>query len=86
MYEHSWKEEEMVIDCDFHLTRREFECLSWLSEGMTAKEIAIKMNISHRTVEQYVKSLKEKTKLYRRSQLVTLFKKEEGAINSLNYL
>ncbi|OJX12820.1 MAG: hypothetical protein BGO77_04965 [Caedibacter sp. 37-49] len=74
----------MAINYNFHLTKREFECLSWLSEGMTAKEIAIKMNISHRTVEQYVKSIKEKTNFYRRSQLVTFFKKEEESINSLH--
>ncbi|OJX12817.1 MAG: hypothetical protein BGO77_04950 [Caedibacter sp. 37-49] len=71
----------MDIVNSFHLTKREFECLSWLSEGMTAKEMAIKMNISHRTVEQYVKSIKEKTHLYKRSQLIYFFKREIESID-----
>lgn len=37
----------------FTLTRREREIISWLAEGLTSKEIALKLNISHRTVEVY---------------------------------
>ena len=37
----------------FPLTRREREILSYLSDGLTSKEIAIKLEISHRTVEVY---------------------------------
>ncbi|APE45376.1 helix-turn-helix transcriptional regulator [Sulfitobacter alexandrii] len=37
----------------FPLTRREREILSYLSEGLTSKEIAINLEISHRTVEVY---------------------------------
>ncbi|MCX7560489.1 LuxR C-terminal-related transcriptional regulator [Sulfitobacter sp. F26204] len=35
------------------LTRREREILSLLSEGLTSKEIALSLDISHRTVEVY---------------------------------
>lgn len=35
------------------LTRREREILSHLSEGLTSKEIALQLDISHRTVEVY---------------------------------
>lgn len=35
------------------LTRREREILSYLSDGLTSKEIALKLDISHRTVEVY---------------------------------
>ena len=37
----------------FPLTRREREILSHLSDGLTSKEIALKLEISHRTVEVY---------------------------------
>jgi PAS domain S-box-containing protein len=37
----------------FPLTRREREILSYLSDGLTSKEIALKLEISHRTVEVY---------------------------------
>jgi PAS domain S-box-containing protein len=42
------------------LTRREREILSHLSEGLTSKEIAIKLDISHRTVEVYRAKLLKK--------------------------
>lgn len=37
----------------FPLTRREREILSYVSDGLTSKEIAIKLDISYRTVEVY---------------------------------
>jgi PAS domain S-box-containing protein len=37
----------------FQLTRREREILSFLSEGLTSKEIALQLDISYRTVEVY---------------------------------
>ncbi|UOA13784.1 MULTISPECIES: LuxR C-terminal-related transcriptional regulator [Sulfitobacter] len=42
------------------LTRREREILSHLAEGLTSKEIAIKLEISHRTVEVYRAKLLKK--------------------------
>ena len=44
----------------FPLTRREREILSYLSDGLTSKEIAIKLDISHRTVEVYRAKLMRK--------------------------
>ncbi|MGR3323726.1 MAG: helix-turn-helix transcriptional regulator [Pseudooceanicola sp.] len=35
------------------LTRREREIISYLADGLTSKEIAIKLDLSHRTVEVY---------------------------------
>ena len=37
----------------FPLTRREREILSYVSDGLTSKEIAIKLELSYRTVEVY---------------------------------
>lgn len=56
------------------VTNREFEFLFWLSNGLTAKEIARQMNISPRTVEDYMRKVKQKTNSYRRSQLISFFK------------
>jgi PAS domain S-box-containing protein len=44
----------------FPLTRREREILSHLSDGLTSKEIAIQLDISHRTVEVYRAKLLKK--------------------------
>lgn len=65
------------IRFDFHdqevvISRREYECLQQLSKGKSMKETAAILEISSRTVEQYVARAKEKTKLYSRSQLVDL--------------
>ena len=42
------------------LTRREREIISYLSDGLTSKEIAKKLEISHRTVEVYRAKLLKK--------------------------
>lgn len=42
------------------LTKREFDCLSWLVRGKTASETAALMNISARTVEIYRDNAKQK--------------------------
>lgn len=52
------------------ITEREKECLVLLSQGYTMKKAAVKLNISHRTVEQHLRNIKEKLKLSTRNQLV----------------
>lgn len=42
------------------LTRREREIVSFLADGLTSKEIALKLDISHRTVEVYRAKLLKK--------------------------
>lgn len=42
------------------LTRREREIVSFLGDGLTSKEIALKLDISHRTVEVYRAKLLKK--------------------------
>jgi DNA-binding CsgD family transcriptional regulator len=56
-----------------NLSKREIECLYHLSVGKITKEIAFAMGLSPRTIEDYIQSIKVKTNLYRRSQLVELF-------------
>ena len=51
------------------LTKRELECICWLTKGKTTPEIAIILNISSRTVEKYITSLKHKLGCYTLFQL-----------------
>ncbi len=44
----------------FKLTRREREIISHLSEGLTSKEIALRLDLSYRTVEVYRAKLLKK--------------------------
>lgn len=43
------------------LTDREFECLRYLLEGFSAKEIAREIGISPRTIELHIHSIRQKT-------------------------
>jgi len=56
-----------------YLTRREIECLKWYLRGKTAPEIAIILNLSPRTIEGYINSIKNKTQCFNRSQLYLQF-------------
>lgn len=51
------------------LTRREREILSLLADGLTSKEIALKLDISHRTVEVYRAKLLRKFGVHNTSGL-----------------
>ena len=42
------------------LTKRELECIYWLSLGKTTPEIAMILNVSARTVEKFIIAIKEK--------------------------
>lgn len=54
----------------YKLTKRESECLFYLTKGFTIKEIAKKISLSHRTVEHYLARVKEKLCCHTRSQLI----------------
>lgn len=45
----------------FQITRRELECLYYLSIGKSAKQTAAALEISQRTVEFHLKNLRNKT-------------------------
>lgn len=47
---------------DLYLTKKQAESAKYFSEGLTSKQIAIKMNISYRTVENYLYEVKDKIK------------------------
>lgn len=52
------------------LSKRQMECLFYLVRGMSAKQIARKLNLSNRTVEDYLENLKLKFDCTHRSDLV----------------
>lgn len=52
------------------VTSREKDCLSLIARGYTMKNAAKKLNISHRTVEQHLRNIKEKLNLNTKNELV----------------
>jgi DNA-binding NarL/FixJ family response regulator len=52
------------------LTERETEVLRLVAKGMTAKQVAERLSLSHRTVENHVQNTLTKLQLHNRSQLV----------------
>lgn len=53
------------------LTTRELETLQLLGRGMTAKEAAKKLKLSHRTIEYYLNMVKGKLEIKKKSELIT---------------
>lgn len=63
--------------------KREFQCLFYFKKGYSAKEIAKKLNISHRTVESHLNNVKIKTELNYKGELLDLLEKQEYLFNVL---
>lgn len=63
-------------DTQKYLTAREIELLNYLSQGKSMKESAHLMNLSYRTLEDYIKNAKRRTECYNKSQLINYFIKE----------
>lgn len=55
-----------------YLTRREVECLYWLSQGKSAEETAIILFISKRTIEKHFENIKLKLDCRNKYQLIKL--------------
>lgn len=55
------------------LSPREYDCLSALSKNKTIKEVASKLNLSPKTVEEYITNAKKKAGCYSRTQLIEFF-------------
>lgn len=58
---------------NLYLTKRELQCINYLSRGKTAEEIAIILNISKRTVETHIKNIKTKMNCFNQFRLGYLF-------------
>ena len=51
---------ENICHNDFTLSKREIECLKWVSQGKTAYETAAILNLSTRTVRYYLENVRHK--------------------------
>ena len=54
----------------YGFTPRESECITHLKRGLTYKEVAFKMGISPKTIEDYINNIKRKTGLYSKSKIL----------------
>ena len=63
---HAIKIEKIYVNSSSYLTKREFECLHWLSMGKTAEEVGLIMSITARTIKAHIANIK--TKLNCRTQ------------------
>jgi shikimate kinase len=60
-------------DTPVTLTQQQALTLKYLADGLSSKEIARHMNISHRTVEGYIAQLKEKLSCNSSKDLISLY-------------
>lgn len=58
------------------LTPRELECVKWSAYGKSTKEVAIELNISHRTVEAHLNSVKIKIGCNKIAHIIYLLAKK----------
>lgn len=61
---------EVAIKKELVLSRRQNDCIRLLIRGMSAKEIARELNLSHRTVEDHLLALKCKLKAKNKAELI----------------
>ncbi len=58
-------------DCkEFGLSSRQTECLYYVIRGFTANDIAIRLNLSKRTIESYVDDIKNKMSCQNKQELI----------------
>lgn len=58
-----------------YLTKKELDCLNWISKGKIEEEIAIILQISRRTVKEHIKNIKLKLKCKTLFQLGMVYSK-----------
>lgn len=69
---------ELQLDSQLQkLSKRQLDCLFFLSRGMTVKEIASNLHLAPKTVEHYLENIKLKLNCYSRSELISKFIKNE---------
>ena len=67
----------MVSDDDVLLTNREDEVLKQVALGLTNKEIAARMQLSDKTIKNYLANMFQKLHISRRAQAATFFVKRQ---------
>ena len=59
---------------DVVLSKREIECLSYLTLGQSTKEIAYQLHVKPRTIEKHLENIRYKTDYHSKSDLIHWFK------------
>lgn len=62
----------------YNLSKRQQECLYYLTKGSTLKQIAHILNLSTRTIEHHIESVKIKLGCFSRAQLIEKYSKISG--------
>lgn len=55
------------------MTKRETQCLLYLVQGMTAKQMAKKLHLSYRTIEEHIANIKSKLGCKTKAELIKTF-------------
>ena len=55
-----------------YITRREHDCLYWLSKGKNAGEVGLILDISKKTVERHIDTVKNKLGIYKTAELLLM--------------
>lgn len=63
------KDMDMCLKQAYLLSQKEKDCMKYLLEGKTAKETALCMGLSFRTIEYYFENIKNKLTCYRKRDL-----------------
>jgi DNA-binding CsgD family transcriptional regulator len=63
----------LTDDLNVNLSKQEYNCLKIISCGKTIKECARMMNLSPKTVENYIYNMKGKLGVHRKSQLIDIY-------------
>lgn len=72
------RESEEVLE-DVRMTRREREVVDLIGEGLSNKEIALRLNIATHTVKSHVRNVMEKLALHTRLQIAAYSHRETSA-------
>ena len=64
------------VEEEYHITKREKEILSFLMEGLSYKEIAVKCFISPETMNSHIKNIYQKLNVHSRAQLSARFRNQ----------
>lgn len=59
------------------ITAQEIRILNLTSEGLTAMEVGVKLNLSRRTVEKYLELIREKLECKNKVQMLNAARKEK---------
>jgi DNA-binding CsgD family transcriptional regulator len=65
---------------DLHLSPREKEIIMLTVEGLTARQIARRLVLSHRTVEHYIQGVRDRFELPNRAALVAFALNQKVAV------